>query len=89
VKHSGTEKGRGKEMEWEGHASWQNRIGHRGSTGGEGLLPRKALLALGCVVSRLGWMDSSDHWHWSRPHLPGPRTKATRLRPQGYCPGFL
>ncbi len=36
-----------------------------------------------------GWKDSSDHWHWSRPHLPGPRTKATRLRPQGYCPGFL
>lgn len=34
VKDFGTEKDRGKETEWEGHASWQNRIGHTGSTGG-------------------------------------------------------
>lgn len=55
----------------------------------EGALPGRALLALGCVVSRQGWRDSSDRWRWSRPHLPGPRTKAIRPRPPGYCPGFL
>lgn len=53
------------------------------------ILPGKAPQALGCVASRQGRMDSSGHWHWSRPHLPGPQTKAIRPHPPGCCPGSL
>ncbi len=53
------------------------------------VLPGKAPQALGCVASRRGRRDSSGHWHWSRPHLPGPQTKAIRPHPPGCCPGSL
>lgn len=59
------------------------------ATEGGSLLPGRAPLAPACVASRRGWKDSSDRWHWSRPHLPGPQTKATRPHPLGCCPGFL
>lgn len=53
------------------------------------VLPGRAPRALGCAASRQGRRDSSGHWHWSRPHLPGPQTKAIRPHPPGCCPGSL